>query len=503
MKVALIVPPLNFRVDLNQFYQEYTCDGSLPPLGLMYIGSVLKENNIDVKLLDLSGKLKTVEWYEKWLKKEEPDLVGISIIADAINTAMFIAKVTKKVLPNTLVVGGGITATFLYEKILTYCPYFDLIVRGEGEYTLLKIINALSKGKFDKEKKHIAGISYRGKDGKVKNTPEAPLITDLDSLPFPDRSLSDIAYSYQFGPVRLGTKKFTSILTSRGCPFNCTYCACSAFTRRTYRARSYENVLDEFEELYSQGYKQALITDDHFFMSPKRTLKILRGIRKRKIDMDLICESRVDFARLPVLKEAVKSGVKAIFYGIESGSQKMLNYYNKKITPLQSIKAIEKSKYAGIDITVGSFMYGGPYETLEDLNQTHKFIMKLNLDVIILNIVDVLPGTPMWREAESLNILPEYAWQRTVHAASIFPNTVPLEKVKLMIDKTYRDFIKRKEWIAQQIIKTLKSRWRLELIYTNLKSQGIRNMKDITEELISSDRMYRYQYYNPVVYSDD
>ncbi|MFX1351105.1 MAG: B12-binding domain-containing radical SAM protein [Promethearchaeota archaeon] len=491
MKVALVVPPLNFRKNEGELYDEYTLDGSLPPLGLMYIGAVLKEKNYEVELLDLSATIRSISWFKDWLKRTSPEVIGFSIIADGVNNGMLLAEATKEILPESLVIAGGISATFVYSEILKSCKAFDLIVRGEGEETMLRILKALESKGFMQKLQQIPGISYR-QNGRIKSNPDYLPIKDLNSLPFPDRSLSKIQYSYQFGPTQIGSKKFTTILTSRGCPYNCTFCACSAFTKRSYRERSPEDVLNEFEDIYSQGYRQALIADDHFFMRPKRTLKILSGLRRRKIDMDLVCESRVDYAKDDVLREATAAGVKTIFYGIESGSQRILDYYKKGTTVDQSRIAVKKARRAKMDMIVGSFMYGAPIETEYEMKQTTNLALSLDIDVAILNAVDILPGTKLWNDAKNENLLPKDAWRRTLQASSIYPEAVPLHRVMEIINSGYKMFMKRLSWAFSQIIRTVRSRWRIGMIYNNLRLNGIRKTMGIASELASSDRMYRY-----------
>jgi len=493
LKIMLIVPPLNFRRSYKELYEEYTCDGSLPPMGLMYLTAVLKANNFDVKLLDLSTMPFTLEYFRRLVKDYAPDIAGFSIIADAVNTSMILAAEVKKVNPNCLVLGGGISPTFLYREILTHSPSFDIIVRGEGEYAILKIAELVEKNSLWENIKTLNGVAYHKPSNKIEVNNGTNLISDLDQLPMPDRSALTFNYTYQFGQLELSSKKFTTILTSRGCPFQCRFCACSAFTQAKYRHRSPEKVLDEFEHIYSQGYRQVLISDDHFFLTPKRTISILKGLRNRHIDMDIICESRVDFARSEVLREAEKSGVKSIFYGMESGSQKVLDYYQKKITVPQIIEAVKKTRDAGINMVVGSFMFGAPGETWEDMLLTVKLILSLDIDVPILNIVDVLPGTGLWFEAEKRGILPAEAWRKTVNAARIFPETVPVNRIKFLIDKTYDLFVKRGHYIGRQLVRTFGDGWRRGLVYRNIRRLGLNRVSSVFKEYTSSRRMYKYQ----------
>lgn len=493
MKILLIVPPLNFRKNYAELYEEYTCDGSLPPMGLMYMDSVLKRNGLEVKLMDLTTMPFTLDYFSRVIKSVAPNIVGFSIIADAVNTAITLAREVKKVDPNCLVIGGGISPTFLYNEILSNTDSFDIIVRGEGEYAICSICELLEKNMLWKKIGSLRGIAYRDGNGQIKVNEGINILKNLDELPFPDRSSSSFEYTYQFGQIKLSSRKFTTIITSRGCPFSCRFCACSAFSQSMYRQRSAGSVIDEFEYIYSQGYRQVLITDDHFFLQPKRTIDIFRGLRKRKVDMDILCESRVDYAKSDVLKEATKSGVKCIFYGMESGSQRVLDYYQKKITVEQIKEAVRNSREAGINMIVGSFMFGAPGEKEEDMLKTIQLILNLDIDVPILNILDVLPGTGLWDEAEKRGILPKDAWRTTINAAKIFPDSVPLHRIKHMIDKTYELFIKRSSFIGRQLTRTISNGWRRGLIYRNIIRLGRDGITAAFKEYISSDRMYRYQ----------
>ena len=184
--------------------------------------------------------------------------------------------------------------------------------------------------------------------------------------------------------------------------------------------------------------------------------------------------------------------MRSIFYGIESGSQRILDYYRKGTTVDQSKLAVEKARRAKMDIIVGSFMYGAPIETEHELKQTSKLMLGLDIDIAILNAVDILPGTRLWDDAKRDNLLPDDAWRRTLQAASIYPDAVPLDRLMAIINASYKMFMKRLSWAFNQFIRTIRSRWRIGLIYNNLRINGIRKAKSIASELASSDRMYRY-----------
>jgi anaerobic magnesium-protoporphyrin IX monomethyl ester cyclase len=170
----------------------------------------------------------------------------LSVLGTSSKEAGKIANLVKEENPNVYVVWGNYHPSFNAERILRKYPDVDIIVRGEGEDACLELAACIEKGE---DFRKVAGVTYRGRDGEIVATPERPLLTDVDSLPFPDRGLTDCDYASRVLGVTTVTKKFTSLLSSRGCPFQCTFCACQNFARGIWRPRSVENIVDELEFL--------------------------------------------------------------------------------------------------------------------------------------------------------------------------------------------------------------------------------------------------------------
>ena len=446
---------------------------SFPPLGILYLATVLKERGIKVSALDQPAKGFTIKETVKWVEKEDPDILGFSTFSSSGRTAAFISDEVKKKNPNITIVFGNYYATFNPERILRKYPSVDIIARGEGENTVIDLVNCLrNKGKL----KEVLGITFRNKNRTV-STLDRPLIKNLDSLPFPERKLIDSEYHCMVVGANVAPKKFTSIVSSRGCVYRCRFCSCRQFARTTWRPRSVKNTLEELHFLASEGYKQFIFVDDSFTLNQKRVIKLCRSMRKEKISMEWICEGRVDNCSYEVLREIVKAGCKLIYFGIESANQRILNYYNKQITPQQSKTAVRTARKAGIDAIMGSFIVGAPDETREEIRNTIEFAKQIPIDFPQFNILGVYPGTDIWNEFEMKGLLNgvEY-WETGTAVSMICPSAVPYEEIKHMVHEAFYHFIRRPSFISKQIARTLKSSYRMKVILNNLSRIG--NIKE-------------------------
>jgi len=437
---------------------------SWPPLGLLYIATVLKQNNFEVSVLDATNQT-SLQNILSWVKKEDPDFLGFSTLSSSGRAAAIIAEKVKEINPNIKIALGNYHATFNAERILKKYPLIDLIVRNEGELTCLEIANCLEKGK---EIKDVKGIAFREGD-KIVFTPDRELIKDLDKLPFPDRSLLSVEYRSALAGLNVATKRFTTVVSSRGCPFNCTYCACSLLARRRWRPRSPENILEELEMLYSQGFRQIIYVDDNFALNQKRVIKLCHLMKKDRIEMDWVCDARVDCISSDALKAMAKAGCRIIYFGMESANQRILDFYNKGITPSQSIATTKAARKAGIDIIVGSFIVGAPDETREEIENTFNFAQQLDIDVPLFHPLEVHPGTPLWADLSSQGILNEDEhWERGVYASEISPKAVPLRELHYMIYYASKKFLLRPNYITLSFMRLLKSRYKLEIVANNI-----------------------------------
>lgn len=443
---------------------------SFPPLGILYLASVLKERGVEVSVLDQPAKGLTTDETVNWVEKEKPDILGFSTFSSSGRTAAWISSKVKEKNPNILVVLGNHYATFNSKRILRKYPSVDIIVRGEGENTVVDLVNSLQN---EDNLKKVSGITFRY-NKNIISTHDRPLIRDLDSLPFPDRKLIDVDYHSFIAGANIAPKKFTSIVSSRGCVYRCRFCSCTSFARNKWRPRSIGNILEELHFLASEGYKQFVFVDDSFTLNQKRVVKLCREIRKERIEMDWICEGRVSNCSFEMLREIAKAGCKVLYLGIESANQRILDYYDKQITPQQSKDTVKAARKAEIDVIVGSFIVGAPDETKEEIQNTIEFAKRIPIDFPQFNILGVFPGTDLWNDFEIKGFLDERKdyWETGIAVSQIYPTPVTLDKCKQMIKQAFYDFIRRPNFILKQIARTLKSPYRIEVLINNMRRIG-------------------------------
>ncbi len=473
MKICFINPaPRSYIVERGN---ETT--GAYPPLGILYIIGYLKREGYDCVLIDQHAtKIPTIQVLEK-VKKIDPDIIGFNTLTN-INMglrATFIAKIIKKWNPNVKIVFGNCHATFNHDRILKKYPFVDICVRGEGEITFHELVSALEK---NRDLKNVLGITYR-ENGRICINLDRPLIKNLDELPFPDRDvIKDIEYRQNYGGFNADYGKFTTIQSSRGCTFNCTFCCQGKLSKRTWRARSISHVLDELELLNSKGYTNLYWVDGNFTNNPNRALKLFREIQKNNFDFIWVCDQRVDLVNNLLLYEMRKTGCRTISFGIESANQRILNYFNKGFTPQIAINAVRKAKKIGIDFILGTFLIGATTETLEENKKTLLLAQKMDIDFPQFHIFGTFPGTEIWdilvREKK---IDPDKYWENGVKV--LVP---PLEIVEEEMRKAYIEFIKRPKYILNQTFRTLKSIHRWRIMLSNLKTfSNYKNIKKFYE----------------------
>jgi anaerobic magnesium-protoporphyrin IX monomethyl ester cyclase len=365
----------------------------LPPLGLLYIASSLEEEGCKVELIDYYCEEKPEEKIRKSLLSV--DAVGLGVYNRTRKETSDITKTIKDIDPDIKIIIGGPNCTSLPKKTLEDIPSADICVQGEGEYAIKEIIKALN-GK--KELSEINGVFYR-ENGEIKSGREAEVIKDLDSLAFPSRHLLD---KYTYGLINgipYYKQKFTAILSSRGCPFKCRFCSRDSMVMKVYRERSAENVIKELQML-NEKYGSVIIYDENFLANRKRVFKIMDNLIENKTDIELhITGARVDSADETLYKKLKKANVKSIEYGLESGNQDVLDFYNKKITLDQIKKATHIADKMGFLIT-GSFIFGAPIETKKHIDNTINFAKSLPLDIVFFIPLSYLYGSDLWYEAE-------------------------------------------------------------------------------------------------------
>ena len=463
MKFSFINPGPNPELPIEDVKKMV---GAAPPLGMLYIASYLRENGIDISIIDEAAQGYSLKDTSDWVKKEDPDILGFSTCSATGKRAALIATNVKNENPNVSIVFGNFFATFNSERILKKYPSVDYIIRGEGEYTSLELTRCLEKNVNPKK---VMGIDFRN-NGQVVSTPDRPLIKDIDSLPFPDRELLEVEYHNTTAGVVVAPKKFSSFVTSRGCVFRCRFCGCRRIARSLWRSRSVDNILEELHLLSSQGYKQFLFVDDNFTLNQKRVINLCRRLKNEKVDVEFFAEGRVDNCPQNMLQEMVRADCKMMYFGIENGTQKVLDYYDKQTTPQQALDAVKRARNVGIDVIVASFIVGAPHETRQEIRNTLKFAQKLKVDIPQFNILATFPGTDIWEELKMQNRVDEEKhWEAGVMVSEVSPDAVPTKEIEQMIHEAYYNFFIRPSYILKQLVKIARSSYRRNVLINNLK----------------------------------
>jgi radical SAM superfamily enzyme YgiQ (UPF0313 family) len=433
-RVMLVNPPL---LEDNAHHPLF------PPLGLTYLAAVLKQDNHEIKIIDCPIDNLNHKKLSKELANFEPKLIGITSMTPTIKSAIIAAQNAKEVCPESTVIFGGPHVTFMDQQILKEENAVDIVVRGEGELTLQELAqNEI----IPKNLQKIKGITFR-KDNKIIRTVERPYIQNLDELPLP---------AYEYVPLekyRIHGKIHLPIMTSRGCPFQCSFCVASEIFGARFRARSCKNVVDELEWLKDEHGANAIsFQDDTLTFDRKRILDICAEIEKRKINLPWGCQTRVDQVTKEVLSKMKKASCNLVSFGIESGCQEILDAVKKKITISQAQKSIKWAKDEGLFVAVSTIM-GYPGETKEMMHQTLKFIRRIEPDDAWLCIATPYPGTDLRRLVEKKGWKMSDNWTQydTMHPVFENPN-LPSKELAEMRTKFYNNLYSPK-YIFRQIVK--------------------------------------------------
>ncbi|MBF6570616.1 MAG: B12-binding domain-containing radical SAM protein [Candidatus Binataceae bacterium] len=398
-----------------------------PPIGIMSLSAVLKQAGHECVMWDQANPETPNSVIIDEIRRQRPVLVGLSFLSTtSYPYAKILARQIRAVDPAVKLAFGGVFATLNADLVKRQCPEVDFVCRGDGEQLILDLLERLD------DPGSVPGLTWNRDGGVVSNVNPLPE-RNLDQWPFPDRESLELEFVESMPldvPAVLSMDRFTTMQTSRGCPWPCVFCDIPIFNQGKWRSRSPEHVLAEFELLQKQGYGAVYFVDDHFLLQPKRIETICKGINDRGITVQWGCEGRVDSVAQHLFPAMAKAHCRTLMFGIESGSQKVLDRLKKDQTLEQIETAVANAKRSGIEIVHGFFVVGNPDETVEDLRSTFDFAARLPLDTFAFNRLCVYRGTPLWREYIDRKLVDDTTdWFKYFKCTEIDPTCLPGEVV--------------------------------------------------------------------------
>ncbi|HYA77191.1 MAG TPA: radical SAM protein [Verrucomicrobiae bacterium] len=431
-------PPVGERWHTREMHMPFAL------IGLGYLAAVLEKNQYQVDVIDCQVLKLSLEDFRSEISKRQPNIVGVTSSTLSYKTALKLIKIAKEACPNCITIAGGPHVTFWDDKALQECPELDIVVRGEGENTLLELVQRIEAGKSYDD---VIGTTCR-KDGKIVKNPDRPYIQDLDSLPFPARHLWPIARIRKYEDIFY-------MMSSRGCVYWCEFCSTVRMHGRKFRMRSPKNVVDELEFINkTYGGAQVTFADDVFTLDKARTEEICKEIINRKLKIKWSCGTRVDMITKELLFKMKDAGCVAVWFGVESSSQQVLNDMRKGITTEQTIRVFSWLREAGM-MPVPNVVLGFPGETKESAWKTIKFVEKISPDnICCYDAATPFPGTPMYELAKKEGWLKITDFDKYDITTPIFETPwLSMKDLKEIREQAFRHFYLRPTYILRMYSK--------------------------------------------------
>lgn len=417
MRILLINPP--YLAGFHQFSLNF------PPLGPAYLAAVLREEGHHVSLLDMNvSRLESSAAFDGF------ELIGLSTDTPRYPRAVSIAAQAKN--RGVPVAMGGPHVSFQAEETLT-SGSADYVIRGEGEQAMLSLAEHLEG---HRDLSDVPGLSYRSNDQVIHNA-FGGYINDVDSLPFPARDLLPMD-KY---PVKLGGLPSTSVISSRGCPFHCSFCASSELFGLKWRPRSPEALLQEVKELKRRyGLGGIYFMDDNFTLDPDRTIRFCELLKKEQLELTWFCFSRINtiLEREDMVESMAQAGARMIFLGVETPNQEALESYGKKLSAEASVQAVERLRKHGIR-PMCSFILGDPSEDKGMMRRTIDFSRQLDPELAQFSLLTPYPGTRLFEEVKDRQLNREWSYYDGLHATIQIDEIQPSELERLL-KKAYVSF---------------------------------------------------------------
>ena len=394
MKIVLISNPVSHKHKPD-----------FPPSGIAYLGAAAHRRGHEVLLID--GGLDSMIRIIDKVRNANPDIVGVTCWTIDRKMVWKLCELLKKTAPNTTLVLGGPHATLFPEHIFKK-THASVVVMGEGENTFAELIEALENGN---DLKNIAGLALRNPDGSVFYTPGRAPIQNIDTIPYPYYEGFDNFSFSQYNGFKLLPGQTAAVISSRGCVFDCNYCSSVRFWGRQWRPRAAQNVLNEIEWLIDRhNIRSTYFFDDNFTVNRERAIDICNGIISRQWKLKWACCSHVKTVNKELLEVMKASGCVAIDFGVESGSNKILENINQKQTSLDIEKAFDLVHKAGISPRA-YLMVGSPGEDVATIDQTVQLISRIKpASSTGASLLWLLPGTKIYEDALASGHISEDFW---------------------------------------------------------------------------------------------
>jgi len=401
-KILLINPPQENTVKAGIEDDFIDIIGYYPPLGLLYLATCLTNAGYEVKVLDCVPQKLGFKELENEIQNLKPFAVGVTTYTMSMVDVLMTINVVKKVDSQIYTILGG-HHTNLYPKESINYKNVDFILNGEGEETLIELLTALENNLNAEELIKIQGIGFL-QNGKEYLNPVRAYIKNLDNLPIPKREFLPLEiYKSIVGKNNM----VATIMSSRGCPFKCTYCYTP---NKSYRSRSVQNMILEIKYLLELGFKEIFFFDDLFALKSEKVIEFAKALQTENIKIDWSFRARINTINQELVNEVKKAGIHRIQFGIESGVDKTLVRVKKGINTEQIKNAIKLCRKAGI-ITIGNFMIGLPDESEMDIENTLKFSRQIGLNYAQYSVLVPYPFTEIYDEALKINLFSKDYWQ--------------------------------------------------------------------------------------------
>lgn len=391
MKIFFIIPPNIHYIEPYAYVEADKSNAIRPSLGLLYVAAAVKDiPGIEIRIVDMNLDRISMEELEQVISEERPDMVGFSVLTFNLLNCLEACKVIRRGSPSTKICFGGWHPTLYPQETLAF-EAVDYIVIGEGEITFRELVEREMdpEGVTDGRLAAISGLGYRSSKGEIVINPPRPVVKRLDDLPLPAYDLVDAS---KYSNLTACTDQIVNIMTSRGCPQGCVFCD---LRRSTYRYRTPQNILEEIRYWAGKGIKEFFIQDDNFTINRNRTLEFCGLLHDAGLDIKYKISSRVDYIDDELSESLSRSGCYAIYFGVESGSQRILDYLEKGTNIEQIRNAFRSARKHGIDC-FAYIMIGVPTETREDIEMTKKLIREIKPNHLHCSICTPMPRTYLY-----------------------------------------------------------------------------------------------------------